>query len=1366
MRSKNRIKIVVLLIFAFMFCGAFVRNIFVQAQNENNSKTSATNANTAAAPAPSNTPTMPTAQEEPVEGCLKCHNNVEPMHRMNKDGDVFEKLKNGKDAVDLSCTNCHGGNPVAITEAEAHVQPRFPDQWGCKNGKCSSRNPERTNTLLAKESPEFVRFINPSDLRVVTQTCGTCHADENRTNKNSMMTHGAMLWGAALYNNGGFPVKDARFGESYNEDGHPQMLIQNPPPTLEERIFKGILPFIEPLPRWEISQPGNILRVFERGGKRRLEVGLPDREEEAGKPDKGLSPRGLGTLNRTDPVYLGLQKTRLLDPTLNFLGTNDHPGDYRSSGCASCHVIYANDRSLLASDFYAASGNQGRSQSADTSIPKNESGHPIKHQFTSQIPTSQCMTCHMHPGTNMVTTYLGYMWWDNETDGKFMYPQDKQINPSQEDEAVKLDKNPEGASLRGKWSDPEFLEKTGTSEFNKQLERTQFADSHGHGWMFKAVYKKNRKGDWLDAHGNKIQPDDPNRFNKAVHLKDIHLEKGMHCADCHFRQDSHGNGNLYNEPRAAIEITCADCHGSIQDRANGVTSGFAALPVENKNEIERRQRANKSIIGRDLTQLRFRGPDGRRKTVLEIITRDTKRKDEKGNEIELKRGDVVQNSIVVPNRWWRVTQTVDTVVKDSNHPEDYNERSAYAKTMQKDNETWGEIPKDENLLAHSDNKITCYACHTAFMTSCFGCHLSMEANAKMPNRHNEGGMSRNFTSYNFQVLRDDVFMLGKDGTVTGHRVAPVRSSSAILVSSQNQNREWIYSQQQTVSAEGFSGQTFNTHVPHTVRGTETKQCSDCHISEENDNNAWLAQVMLQGTNFVNFFGQYVYVAATHSLEAVAVTERSEPQAVLGSNLHRLAYKDNYEKFVEGGRKLKKYYGHHANPEALQIHVRGEYAYVAAGKGGLVVYDVAQIDHKGFSERIVTSPVSPLGQKFYVDTKYAVAVAAPSTLAVDPARNRMVRDEKGNIKSVPPEVALKLSEEARREGKPNPAINEEEPIHPLYAYLYVADREEGLILVNAATLLDGDPQNNFLSRALTYNPDNVLNNANNITIAGNYAYVTTDDKLVIINLSEPLKPQIIAQVPFNHPKAVAIQYRYAFVVDGDGLKTLDITELQTKGAVSLVENSLVSLKAAKDVYLARTFAYVANSEEGIAIIDIEKPESPKLAQMFNADGNLNDTHQVKVGMTNASLYAYVADGKNGLKVLQLTDPETMPEYAGFSPKPEPRLIASFKTKGEALAVSKGLDRDRAVDESGNQIAVFGRRGARPFRFDEMLRMSRTMDGTGDLLKVSDEPKPKKESQTSKTPPTSFLDYIKSFFLFGLIGFGFVLIGVRLKRKVKG
>ena len=207
---------------------------------------------------------------------------------------------------------------------------------------------------------------------------------------------------------------------------------------------------------------------------------------------------------------------------------------------------------------------------------------------------------------------------------------------------------------------------------------------------------------------------------------------------------------------------------------------------------------------------------------------------------------------------------------------------------------------------------------------------------------------------------------------------------------------------------------------------------------------------------------------------------------------------------------------------------------------------------------------------------------------------------------------------------------------------------------------------------------------------------------------------------NAPKSVAVQFLYAFVVDGDGLKVLDIREVQSKGIVRIVEGAFVPLKHAHDIYVARTYAYIANGEDGIAIIDVERPEQPKLDQTFNAEGTINDAHAVKVAMTNASLYGYVADGKNGLKILQLTDPETMPNYSGFSPRPEPRLIATFKTKGEAVSLSKGLDRDRGADESGNQIAVFGRRGARPFAFEDVMRMLRTNSGTGDFFTVSDEP----------------------------------------------
>src|SRR5204862_4185201 len=152
----------------------------------------------------------------------------------------------------------------------------------------------------------------------------------------------------------------------------------------------------------------------------------------------------------------------------------------------------------------------------------NEPGHPIKHQFTSNIPTAQCMTCHMHPGTNMVATYLGETWWDNETDGKMLYPQDKQIEPSQSAELEKLDKNPEAASLRGLWSDPNFLELTGTTESNAKLTNVQFADSNGHGWIFKNVLKKERNGNLINVGGRVVAPTDTKNRDKAGSRNGIH----------------------------------------------------------------------------------------------------------------------------------------------------------------------------------------------------------------------------------------------------------------------------------------------------------------------------------------------------------------------------------------------------------------------------------------------------------------------------------------------------------------------------------------------------------------------------------------------------------------------------------------------------------------------------------------------------------------------------------------------------------------------------------------------------------------------------------------------------------------------------
>ena len=1228
-------------------------------------------------------------------GCVSCHtdSDAKTMHNLN--------------SVVLGCTDCHGGDAAIMNTSQpdapeyvalrdqAHVMPRYPESWHYP----SSANPKRSYTLLNREAPEFIRFVNPSDYRVARESCGSCHLEQIVSAERSLMATGAMFWGGAAYNNGILPNKRYSVGEAYTRDGKPASLTS---PGAEAGLSpmlkdKGILEKITPMPVWNVTPPGDIFRVFERGGRNNQtqfpEIGLPNaagqlqRLEEPGRPDIKQSNRGPGTGLRVAIPILNIHKTRLNDPLTWFLGTNDQPGDYRSSGCASCHVVYANDRQPRHSSVYAKYGRDGKTATSDPTISKDESGHPIKHEFTRAIPTSQCMNCHMHQPNSFLNSFLGYTMWDYESDAPSMWPEEQKYPTSEEAHKV-LERNPEAAAVRGKWGDKEFSKNV--FDLNPDLKDTQFADYHGHGWNFRGVFKRDREGNLLDAEGKVVSNDDPEKWRKkdedkfaavgtnpgkAVHMMSIHAEKGMQCSDCHFAQDSHGNGYIHGEVASAVEISCKDCHGTADKLPNLYTSGPAARPG-----------------GTDLRSLR--NPDGRLRFEW---------KEKAGRDV------LVQRSITNPSLEWDVSLVKNSVSKD--HPE-FNAKAARAKTVTAAKTAsgslqWGEGVSKESR-AHDEDEMECYTCHLSWTTSCAGCHLPIEANWKTESHKYDGGTARNYATYNPQVARDQMFQLGKHQSTKGNSIAPVRSTSALVLSSTNINRERVYVQQPPISSAGFSSQAFAPHFPHTVRKEETKTCTDCHVSEDNDNNAIMSQLLLLGTNFVNFVGMHAYTGTVSGLEAIRVTEWEEPQTVFGSYLHKYAYPDYYKAHVEDNDrelinwkrgkifdKENKWSGETGAIEEIAnvrqktggevgcLQLRGEYLFVAEGKGGFKAYDVASIANKGVSERILLGPFSKLGHNTHVTTKDATCMALPTNQNINPERN---------------------TEKIQAE-------NQEQPFHPLYNYAVVTDRVEGLILVNVNTLADGEARNNFLKRALTWNVGGVLAGARHVTLGGHFAYITTDAGLVVIDLNDPMSPVHTATLPLNDARQSDLQFRYLFVTDATGLNVFDVTNLAKPRVVGTLP-----IKDARGLYLARTYAYVAAGADGLMIVDIKNPEQPMLFKQETFGGAMNDARDVIVGSTNASLFAYVADGINGLKVLQLTSPDSQPNYYGFSPEPVPELIAWRKTKKPATSLSKGLDRDRAVDESGHQMAVFGRLGSRPFTRTEMEKLF--LDKSGKPYAVSD------------------------------------------------
>jgi hypothetical protein len=1317
-------------------------------------------------------------------GCLSCHvqTDAPTMHR--------------SPAVVLGCVDCHGGNPRISGDSNlphdnpayiaardrAHVLPRYEGAWHFP----SSANPARTYTLLNRESPEFIRFTNPSDYRVVRESCGACHIEVIEAAERSLMSSGAMLFGGAAYNNGILPFKNYITGEAYTRAGESATVSSplGPGGLTPQQRARGVLASLVPLPTWHVVPPGDVFRVFERGGRnintQFPEIGLPNptgsiqRLEEPGRPDLRQSNRGPGTGLRVAIPVLNIHKTRLNDPYMWFMGTNDQQGDYRHSGCAGCHVIYANDREPRHSMTYSQYGRDGQTATLDPTIAPlrqgqhrpgqaaeaghgasghageaaanhapadsthaavGESGHPIRHAFTRAIPTSQCMTCHMHQPNIFLNTYLGYTMWDYESDADLMWPGPEnrlpartpqeearfrnQLYPTAAEVHAVLDRNPEAAAPRGLWGNPDFLREV-FDRVNPLARHTQFADYHGHGWNFRGIFRRNREGELLDSQGRVIDgPPTPQNLSttpgqfqpagrnpgRAVHMMDIHAERGMQCADCHFSQDSHGNGFIYGEVANAIEIGCRDCHGTPGQYANLRTTGPAAPTHGTNLEL-------------------IRNEDGRRR--FEWVDCELAREEVTDLRCTAGQRVLIQRSIVDPSLSWVVSQVndsanrelpdCDTDTQTARPGPCFNVRSARSKLMSRSGAETGRysfgpgVPEDQ--LAHPTNEMACFTCHLSWTTSCGGCHLPIEANWRTSVHHYEGEETRNFATYNPQVAREDMFQLGRHQTSKGNIIAPVRSTSALVLSSTNINRERIYVQQPPISSAGFSSQAFAPHFPHTVRTTETKQCSDCHVSRANDNNAIMAQLLLQGTNFVNFVGMHAWIGLEGGFEAVRVTEWDEPQAVIGSYLQRFAYPDYFRMHVDRNRRElinwtrgqtfdNRLSGEtRANEQFANVvegtpdrvgclQNRGEYMFVAQGRGGFRVYDIASIANKGFSERIVSAPVSGLGQDTHVSSRNATCMALPTNQPIRPDRND----------------AMNTTPVTRSDGRTVTLLeeNQEQRFHPIYNYAVVTDFEEGLYLVNVNTLADGEARNNHLRRAVTWNENGVLAGARHITLAGHYAYITAAAGLVVIDLDDPLQPRHVVTIPLTDARATALQFRYLWVTDAEGLKLFDVTALENPRAVP---QATVRLADARRVYLARTYAYVAAGRDGLIIYNITRPEQPAEHWRIPAgfwNGDTPDTQDVTVASTNASLFAYVADGRNGMKVLQLFSPESNPNFYGFSPRPVPELIAWARTPSPALSVAKGLDRDRAVDETGGQIAVFGRLGSRPFNRSEMERL---------------------------------------------------------------
>jgi len=191
----------------------------------------------------------------------------------------------------------------------------------------------------------------------------------------------------------------------------------------------------------------------------------------------------------------------------------------------------------------------------------------------------------------------------------------------------------------------------------------------------------------------------------------------------------------------------------------------------------------------------------------------------------------------------------------------------------------------------------------------------------------------------------------------------------------------------------------------------------------------------------------------------------------------------------------------------------------------------------------------------------------------------------------------------------------------------------------------------------------------VAISGNYGYYVGSDLsavgLEIFDLSNLANPQyvgafskydLISTVSTSGPwvvtlDSIAVEGNYAYVgfhwAGGGFVAVINITDPANPTLTSTVAVSSLASNV-NDIVISGNYAYVADSYNGLVIINISNPASLSVIGNYNSPGDAK-------GVAVMGNYAYVADGTSGVEAVSITDPTS------------PTLVGSYDTAGTAYKV---------------------------------------------------------------------------------------------------
>lgn len=482
--------------------------------------------------------------DAPVESCMSCHNGA--VGANNYSGPGLSNPHPFPGADNITCTGCHGGNPRGSGRFGSHVPP--PPSIGNKQNLAVDQqayfnrntmagldklqpetytSPDRPNESFT--NLEYIQFLNPGDLRVVTSGAGCgaqgCHFDEHAQwvpRSNIATTNG--IFSASRFVAG----VENRIQEYRGRNQSGDSLSDSAPRSVRNPAFNQA--------NAEIGEVGRLVEQPELAafnGPMR-DNGVYDATALANhvinNNQDQARPNRIREGSPLEHLYDEQVSITCGDCHLYSAGANNRYADFRSSGCTACHMEYSYD---------------GRSRSGDPNVNRNEPANPDAiaaperahveaHQirnvarflgngaFVRGISDRACVGCHQ--GSNRTVLQFWGVRLDQNQDltNNFQYP----ANPANFTDAANderlYDPGVNNATFNGRVAQQHIL----------------FED--------------------YDDDGRDDTP------------PDIHYETGMGCIDCHGSYDLHGgtkgqvlSGKVRSRMDQAVAIQCESCHGTV-----------------------------------------------------------------------------------------------------------------------------------------------------------------------------------------------------------------------------------------------------------------------------------------------------------------------------------------------------------------------------------------------------------------------------------------------------------------------------------------------------------------------------------------------------------------------------------------------------------------------------------------------------------------------------------------------------------------------------------------------------------------------------------------------------------------------------------